>query len=184
VTPPPVQNSTSRLLLALLDSVLTPGSAIYAAGPLDTGRSYYEALARGTADVSVRAANEAALTSFVARLRVQHHPSPVIDPGPLRVEGWSPREVGQFFLETISRYTKEAWFIDGWEYSSGATKEYLHCASFSIPCFAADGRRLEPAHAVALLSSALDEIRRLAVPAPKLTERLTAFRLLVGGDAC
>ena len=175
----PTQNSTSDLLLTLLGSVLTPRSAIYVAGPLDTGRSYYEALARGKVDGSVRAVNEAALSAFVARLRVQHRPTPVIDPGLLRVPEWSARDVGQFFLETISRYAKEAWFIDGWEYSSGATKEYLHCVALGIPCLTAEGGRIGPVHAVALLSSALEEIGRLGVPAPKLSERLTGFRHLL-----
>jgi hypothetical protein len=42
---------------------------------------------------------------------------------------------------------------------------------------------LAPAQAVALLSSAVEEIGRLGVPAPKLTERLAAFRSLLSNDA-
>jgi len=179
MTPSINQSEISQLLLALLDSVVTPHSAIYAAGPLDTGRSYYEALARGEVDHTVRASNEAALTSFVSRLRVGHHPTPVVDPGPLRVSEWSPREIGQFFLDTITRYAREAWFIDGWEYSSGATKEFLHCTLLKIPCYAADGSKLDLSQAVILLSSAVEQIGLLGVSAPKLTDRLAAFRSLL-----
>src|SRR5262245_52447077 len=115
MTPSPdAASAVSHILLTLLDSVLTPKSAIYAAGPLDTGLTYYEALARGAVDASIRANNEAALTAFVGRLRERHYPVPVIDPGPLRVDGWSPKQIGDFFLQTISRYAREAWFIDGW----------------------------------------------------------------------
>src|SRR5258707_472701 len=118
-------STTSEKFLMLLDSVLAKRSAIYVAGPLDTGRIYYEALARGYGNEDVRLRNQEALTSFAIRLRMRFNPVPVIDPGPLRVSEWSAHEIGQFFLETIKRYAKEAWFIDGWEYSSGATKEYL-----------------------------------------------------------
>jgi hypothetical protein len=169
----------SRQLLALLDSVLTPRSALYAAGPLDTGRRYYEALARGNVEESVRAENEAALAAFVSRLRAERHPIPVIDPGPLRVTEWSAREIGQFYLDVVGRYVMEAWFIDGWEYSSGATKEYLHCRSLGIPCFSERGAALAIQEAVALLASAVEEVGRLGVAAPKLTERLAAFRSLL-----
>jgi hypothetical protein len=174
----PSQTYNSDVLLTLLGSILTPRSAIYVAGPLDTGRSYYEALARNAVDGSIRTANEAALTAFVARLRERNHPVPVIDPGPLRVDGWSARDVGEFFLETISRYAKEAWFIDGWEFSSGATKEFLHCISIGIPCFAENGDQLDTDRAITLLSAAIDVITLLGLSAPKLTERLTAIRLL------
>jgi hypothetical protein len=99
----------------------------------------------------------------------------VIDPGPLRVDGWSPRQIGDFFLQTIGRYAREAWFIDGWEYSSGATKDYLHCATLGIPCFAENGKPLDPNQAVALLASAVEVISRLDVSAPQAEGAIGGF---------
>ena len=172
----PELSGLSQLLFAAFDSALGPSSAIYAAGPLDTGLAYYEALGRNEAGDTVRALNQQRLTGFVSELRKRFHPISVIDPGLLRVPSWAPRETGQFFLDVISRYAREARFIDGWEYSSGATKEFLHCIGLGIPCFSANGDPLSIVEAISLLSSAIQNITDLGLDVPKLRERLIGFR--------
>ncbi len=168
----------SRLLLTALKSVLEPKSAVYAAGPLDTGKLYFEAIASGTHDPSIRIRNQAALSAFVAAIREKVRPAPVIDPGLLQVEKWTPREIGVLFLESITLFAKEAWFIDGWEYSTGATKEYLHCVSIGTPCFTQSGMPLSMDLACSLLTKAIDFIASIGLDAAKLRERLNAFKAI------
>jgi len=155
-------------------SVLDPQSAIYVCGPLDHGLLWYEARARGEAGESVRAINQARLTALAERLRAQRA-TPVIDPGLLRVDAWTGREYGDFFLEVIRRFVHEAWFIDGWEYSHGATKEYLLCRELSLPTFDEAGRDLAPGEAEGLLRAAANRAAELGVDAAKLLSRIDAL---------
>lgn len=156
-------------------SVLEPQSTIYVCGPLDHGRLWYEARSRGESGESVRAINEASLTALAERLRAQRA-TPVIDPGLLRVDAWTGREYGDFFLEVIRRFVREAWFIDGWEYSHGATKEYLLCRELLLPTFDEEGRELEPDEAEVLLRAAASRAAELGVDAEKLLSRIDALR--------
>ncbi|MGO9976060.1 MAG: hypothetical protein ACLP01_25310 [Solirubrobacteraceae bacterium] len=158
-------------------SVLEPQSAIYVCGPLDHGRLWYEAKARGDSGDSVRAINQARLTALAKRLRAQGA-TPVIDPGLLRVDAWTGREYGDFFLKVIRSFAREAWFIDGWEYSHGATKEYLLCRELSRPTFDEAGQALEPAEAETLLRDAAGRAAELQVDAEKLRSRIDALRAL------
>jgi hypothetical protein len=131
-----------RIAFELLDSVLEPGSAAYAAGPLGSGRLHYE-VAAGLQKPreDLRAGNEQRLRQFAHGLR-ERLDVPVIDPGLLKVAGWSGSEHLAFYLQVLSRYGREAHFIDGWEYSTGATAEFMLCMKTGMPCFTADGARL------------------------------------------
>lgn len=163
--------------LLLLESVLEPHSAIYVAGPLDTGRLFYDAHPPGTprgADGSLREANQARMTAFAAELR-KSQPRPVIDPGPLRVASWDGALYGRFFLEVIERFVFESRFLDGWEYSRGATSEYVLCLAHGVICRDERGALLAPAHASTLIERAASRIERLGHDASRFRARVTAL---------
>lgn len=175
-----VTDSAATLCLQAIGSVVEPRSALYAAGPLETGRIFYEHKAGdGLSDGGVRRANQARLTSFVARLRHEFG-RPVIDPGLLVVQGWEGNDYGEFFLEVIRRFAAEVRFIEGWEYSSGATKEYLLCVETGVPCFDECGAALLVDRAEALMRAAADHMRALGFSDERLQRRLRTLADAVG----
>jgi hypothetical protein len=111
-----------RYLLDAIGSVVPRRGGAYVAGPLATGRKYYELLASGqeSAASDVREHNESKMKAYVVSLR-ERLSYPVIDPGLLKVEEWTSREIGEFYIEVIDLFAKEMWFMDGWQYSRGAT---------------------------------------------------------------
>ena len=149
----------------MLDSVLDHRAAAYASGPLQTGRLYYEARAgRLPAGFDVRKFNGTRLSRFARQLR-DKLPYPVIDPGLLVVDSWTGGDYLDLYLEILGRYAKEIWFIDGWQYSSGATAEYRAALEAGMPCLDSSGERLSPNRAEALISGAVDHIGSLGLEA-------------------
>jgi hypothetical protein len=156
-----------EICFQLLDSVLEPKAAVYVAGPLDSGQLYYESLVRGSVTAEVRHRNQTRLTRFAQDLR-RKLPCPVIDPGLLKIRGWTGDDHGEFFLKVISRYAREAWFIDGWQYSTGAAKEFFFCLSHRIPCFDSSGSILHEDSGRALVIRAAEYVNGLGLDSSKL----------------
>lgn len=163
--------------LQAIGSVLEPRSAIYVAGPLETGREFYGNPKSGPGRVEqeeIRRLNQARLTDFVAELR-RSQPDPVIDPGPLRIAGWPAANYGRFFFEVIERFAREAWFLDGWAYSRGATSEYVHCVRHGIVCRDQHGAALDEAQARRLIGDAAAAIESYGHDASRFQARLEAL---------
>jgi hypothetical protein len=149
----------------MLDSVLTPASAAYVSGPLQTGWLYYQAKSgHGPRPDEVRNLNGVRLSQFVETLRGQLA-YPVIDPGLLFVDGWSGSQYLTLYLEILRRYAKEVWFIDGWEYSRGATTEYRTAIERGVPCFNSSGDQMTLAYADELISVAAKKVAGLGMEA-------------------
>jgi hypothetical protein len=161
-------NST---LLALLDSVLLPRSCAYIAGPLESGLSYYEQKVAGSQNPKVREDNERRLKVFAQTLRARLT-YPVFDPGTFRIDGWTDAQHGAFFLQVIERIVKEAWFIDGWQFSHGATKEFMFCLKLEIPCFSETGQILGLEAGRSLIYKAAEYLETLGVDSSRLRSRL------------
>lgn len=163
--------------LDALGSVLTPRSAALACGPLEHGLAFYEARARGAAGDDVRPRNEAGLSAFAEGLRGRLS-RPVIDPGLLRVDGWNPDAYDAFFLEVIRRFVGQAWFVDGWEYSDGATKEFILCTELGLERLDERGAGLEVPSASRLLDAAIDHLAWLGVDHARLRSRRVTLAAL------
>ena len=166
------------VLLQLLASVLEPKSCAYVAGPLESGRTYYELGASGNQRPGLRLENEKRLSDFALRLR-QRLAYPVFNSGLLRVPNWKGRDYGAFFLDVIRNYARECWFLDGWEYSTGATKEFVFCCTIRVPCFAESGERLTVADGLDLMRKAAEYVQGLQLDNTKLRSRvddLTRFK--------
>jgi hypothetical protein len=159
--------------LQMLRSVLPASSAIYVAGPLETGRSFYES--GGEIDqAAIRRANHERMQAFVASLRARQD-APVIDPGLLRVADWPNPVYGRFFFAVICEFVKEARFLDGWEYSRGATGEFVLCVTRGIRCSAEAGGELRVETARSLISAAADRIECLGHDPARFRARLEAL---------
>jgi hypothetical protein len=166
----------AQACLQTFESVLEPKSAIYVCGALETGREYYELVASGVEvdQAMIRATNQARLSEFVRALR-GNVPEPVIDPGILRVDGWPNKLYGRLFLRVIELYARQAWFTDGWEFSHGATSEYVFCFRAGIPCMDASGDPISPEVARELIHGAADKVANLGLDASKLQSRIAAI---------
>jgi hypothetical protein len=167
------------VLFQILDSVLQPRSCAYVAGPLNSGRTYYEYLAAGEQHPPIRARNESRLRDFALKLR-KRLAYPVFDSGLLKIPDWSGRQYDLFFLDVISRYARDCWFLAGWEFSTGATKEFLFCCTRQIPCFSESGETLTISEGMHLISVAADFVRSLNLDDEKLRSRVADLRRLAG----
>jgi len=175
--PPPLP-ARAEALLQILDSVLAPKCCAYVAGPLNSGRAYYERIASGDISPSVRADNQERLSEIVSALR-KRLAYPIFDSGLLRIPDWSGRDYSVFFIEVIRRYARECWFLNGWEFSSGATKEFVFCCSIETPCFTESGGPLSIAEGRRLIGIAANFVHGLKLDDTKLRSR-EADLMLIG----
>jgi hypothetical protein len=166
----------TQSLFQALDSVLAPNSCAYVAGPLESGKAYYERLAAGDLG-SVREENEKRIGEVVLRLRTRLL-YPVFDSGRLKIPGWSGKDYDLFFREIIRRYAKECWFVDGWEYSTGSTKEFLFCFVNTTPCLDESGTRLTVDAGIRLIRDAADFVSGMKLNDAKLRSRIVDLNRL------
>lgn len=159
-------------LLQMLDSVVPRGTAAYVAGPLESGREYYYLKSTGQyKNGSIRTKNQEKLTAFANSLRRKVQ-NPVIDPGILKVPSWEGKDYGLFFIDVIKHYVKEVWFLDEWEYSGGATKEFQYCSINNICCFDERGKLLRPETGNVLIRDAIAYVESLSLDSTRLKSRL------------
>lgn len=169
----------SGLLLDALRSVVDERSATYVAGPLATGRLYYDEFLAGTLSAEdVRQSNELTMRTAVRALRsrVGH---PVIDSGVLRVPHWSPSEHGDFYLRVVAELCRDVVFMDGWEFSSGATKEFVFAQEQRIPCLDSSENAITLEQGRQLIDEAMKAVQRSGRPVDVFQRRLVAL----GGPA-
>lgn len=165
----------ATLLRLAFGSVLEPGSARYVAGPLATGRAFYEQQAAGTLELTqLRDVNTAAMRAFAVALR-RSGPDPVIDPGLLRVSSWDGAQHGDFFLGLLGEFSRQVVLMGDWEFSSGATKEFVYATAHDIECVNAAGQRVTLADGRRLITSALTTVRGLGLTSASLERRLAAL---------
>lgn len=165
-------DDSAAILMTMLQSVLRPKTALYACGALTTGASFYLTPPDTRVDSDkLRLINQKNLTRFAERLR-ETRPEPVIDPGLLRVRGWTGDHYGSFFLEVISIFAKEIHLCDGWEYSRGSTKEFVYGIQNGIPFYAEDGERVSLHNGFNLISEAVRNIEKYGHSAERLRRRL------------
>lgn len=79
-------------------------------------------------------------------------------------------------MSVIDRFVIEAWFMNGWEGSHGATKEFVHCVDSGISCHAADGRVLNGEDAIILMVNAAEDLRRMNMDIRFLEKRMVWLR--------
>ena len=175
----PFAATQADALFQILDSVLEPRSCAYVAGPLESGKTYYERVAAGDELLTIRAENESRLSEFAQGLR-KRLAYPVFDPGLLKIPRWSGPDYGNFFMEVIRRYARACWFLDGWEFSTGATKEFLLCCTIKVPCWTETEDALDVGRGIQLITRAADCVRELNLTDQKLRSRLAELERLQG----
>jgi len=129
------------LALQVLNAIVPDGEGAYLAGPISTGRRYYEALAKyqvNDMDELVAKLGEEPYLHCVrwpnvedgerraAELRVSGVRY-LINTGPIFVRGWRGRDYMEFCLKLLVKKVSSVYFHPEWVYSHGAIQEYLFC---------------------------------------------------------
>jgi hypothetical protein len=173
------QESLQRYLLTAIASVVPPHGGAYVGGPLATGKEYYELLASGDelAASRIREGNERKMRLFVQSLRAKLR-HPVIDPGLLKIERWTSREIGDFYIKVIEEFAAEVWFMEGWEYSRGATREFIFAVSRRIRCLDSSGVEISAKHGSRLIAKVVDHLREMGLDASRFVERISKIENL------
>ena len=156
---PPEKQPTAALCMEMLASAMPEKSAAYVAGPLDTGRLYYDTLRKASSlqPAEIRRINKERLASFARRLRVELA-IPVVDPGHLHIEGWTGADYALLFLDVIRVFVREMWFLEGWEFSHGACDEFCFSVQNRLPCYDVTGRMMNAEQGLARIEQAIAEI--------------------------
>jgi hypothetical protein len=134
----PGRGNLTRVVFEVLDGVLPDREAVYLSVPITTGKRFLD----------WRRGPGAHLAPTDRRYRSEHrrqvvdpnreHVAPVvklvrerlsrvvIDPTTLNdVPGWTQADYHAFWTQVIERYAGTVVFLDGWEFSSGCTHEFV-----------------------------------------------------------
>lgn len=165
------------LLLDAMGSLVDDPVCRYVAGPLATGREYYDLVGRDEFDgEELRQKNAGEMRRFVRRLRAAHPTVPVIDSGVLRVPMWTGSQHGEFFLEVIERMCTEVVFMDGWEFSLGATREFVFAQRICRRCVDQSTKdELSADYGAALIRSAVHTVEKLGHKGERLRSRIASL---------
>jgi len=122
------------------------------------GREYAEELLQ-----SVVRPNSEAVTNRVTELR-KATKAVVINPAAFNRPDWTQDDYRYFWGYIIERFVDKVIFLEGWQYSSGCSYEFLKCVRSGIPAFAEDGTALHSELGCRLIESALAEMRAVGAP--------------------
>lgn len=117
------------------------------------------------------------MRAFVRTLRASAG-RPVVDSGVLRVRHWTPGEHGDFFLRVVAELCREVVFMEGWEFSSGATKEFVFAQEQGIPCLDGSENLISLEQGRQLIAAGMDVVRQAGGSLDVFTRRLTALGTL------
>jgi hypothetical protein len=162
--------------LELLRGVLANRSAVYVSAPITSGRRFVEWYARReNSDVSseeyqrdhvqsVIGPNRSAAVALVKKAR-DVTSGPVIDPTAVgNIEGWTQGDYRTAWARVIEKFANTVVFSTGWEFSNGCSYEFLVATKAGIKTLDDMWRPLDPRRALALLSTAIDELSSRNLP--------------------
>ena len=176
-------------IATVFDTVVNGRTAAYASAPITSGLRLFDCLARfrelnesrplqvdDDFKHTVVQANLDDAGRFVAGLRCAIN-FPVIDPS--RLPSFPEWKQAYYYAlwEAVVRHSCEvAVFIDGWEYSSGCTHEYLVAQSAGIATYDSHLEPLEPSRGSELIRSAILDLERRGLAPTILATRLQDLR--------
>jgi hypothetical protein len=165
---------TEEVLFASMRSIVEPHSCCYLAGPLTTSKAK---LTEGgdLSSIEIEQGNRARMREIASYLRGSLS-YPVIDSSVLQVPGWVGPQYGRFFLRVMEELCFEVRFVKGWEYSAGATKEFVRAQQLTIHCFDEDGADLTLDSGIGLIEAAAREMASVGVENSRYLSRAESLR--------
>jgi hypothetical protein len=95
----------------------------------------------------------------------------VIDPSSLiDISGWGQKDYHAFWVGVIDQYAERILFLDGWQYSDGATTEFIAAIRLGLPTFTEHLSPLTVDDGKDLLRVAIEEYESVGLD-PKLLRR-------------
>jgi hypothetical protein len=183
--PLPTRPNEVALLLSVFATVLHGRDATYVSAPITTGRSVLMQLRktkRRDAEINLAEtyhANKRRLTRLVRRLR--RETCVVINPGDLcDVPGWTQSDYRVLWSQVIERFAKIVVFLNGWQYSNGASFEYLVATRAGCVTRTQGGAALHRSRALTLLKKAVNETRGVSQDTAFLENVITELQKLKG----
>lgn len=182
-----------RLIFQVYDTTTPDRAGSYLAGPISTGRRFYQALANtgaGSFDElvavlggqgywdQVRGPNVADGNRLADALRAGGVPH-VVFTGAIHLDDWAGADYMTLCFRLIEAKIRRLYFHPDWAFSSGAVQEYAFAYERGYDLFRADGRPLRPDEAVAALEASTWEIERLGLSAAKQRERTDRVKQVV-----
>jgi hypothetical protein len=110
---------------------------------------------------------------MATKLRRETH-GPVIDPTAVPdLPGWTQDDYRAFWAEVIRQFAKCVVFVDGWEYSSGCSYEFLVAQRLTIPCVDVERKPLDLEEGLARIQRAVSDYEANQI-APGILDRISA----------
>lgn len=167
-----------EIALRTIDLCVPDGIGAYLAGPISTGRRYYEELvATGTRSLaelvrrvgierylkSVRWPNVTEGEELAQKIRDSGVPF-LINTGPLFLSGWSSADYMNFCLRLLRRKVRCVYFHPEWAFSEGAVQEYLYCLEAGIEMRSHDDDELTEREALSALERTVSYLDQFELP--------------------
>ena len=165
--------ATSRMneieaMLSALTSVVPDRGGTYLSAPITTGRRFlgwferHRKLPREGGpeterafDLEVVEPNRAEARIAASKLRASQR-EPVIDPtAVLHIRDWGQGDYRAFWAAVIERLASKVVFLDGWEFSSGCSVEFLVAMEHALPALTPSGSPISKADGIRALEAAL-----------------------------
>lgn len=165
------------LIFQVYQTMTPPAAGNYLAGPISTGRRYYQALARtqthsleqlidrvgpiGYWD-HVRGPNVSEGERYAENLRKSGLPH-VIFTGAIHIDYWTGEDYMELCFQLIESRVCRLYFHPDWMFSSGAVREYMFALEKGFETLNTDGSPLHPQQAVEAMELSCAEIENLGL---------------------
>lgn len=177
-------------MLGLMGTVLTRRSSIYVSSPITSGRrllAWHSTPGVVTFDrrfkQEVLEPNLAVARAAVATIRANTH-MPVIDPTALpALDGWTQDDYRFLWGRVIELFAHEVVFLDGWEFSSGCTYEYLIATREDLPAKSLEGSRIRLVDAIKSIRDGRNQLESVGSDITFINSVLIKLEQLLSGSA-
>jgi hypothetical protein len=184
-----------EIILGILHCTMEGRDGVYVSAPITTGRRFVDwrmgpgASLASTDDgygmqhrIHVVLPNREHVRPLVRRVR-GHFGGVVIDPTALEdVPGWVQDDYHSLWTEVVEQCAHTVVFTDGWQYSSGCTREFLAAVRSGATLLREDLTPLDPHDGARLIEDVVNSIHDHVLPTAPLSKVLREVRLLLGQD--
>lgn len=161
----------------LFETVIEGRNATYISVPITTGKRFMEwwrnrgrQLEAASPELydeehyrAVIQPNLDAARKYISRIRSETS-GIVIEPTPFKKPEWNQRKFRMFWAQVIQRFVSVVIFLEGWEYSSGCSYEYLIAYRYGIKTLDEKMQPLPLTRAIAMIRRSIAEIMKCSAP--------------------
>jgi hypothetical protein len=161
----------------LFETVIEGRNATYISVPITTGKRFVDwwrqrgrRLAEASSELydeehyrAVVQPNLDAARRRISRIRSET-PGIVIEPTPFKKPEWDQKKFRKFWAQVIQRFVSAVIFLEGWEYSSGCSYEYLIAYRSGVKTLDEKSHPLPLTRALAMIRHSIEETTKCSAP--------------------